>query len=195
MRAGQPRRAGARMVAAHLEVERWGRKLHPFVAAIPSHKEPPISAHFEKHFLIVDSRFGTPIHIFLEMDPTAEPGFPGFEVCPVTLEWPAEPPGLGVPAGVAIGRNPHRLDNFRTFRSNQAVAGAGFILIEPRYVGPNWPAYVLAFRAFLVGSERGTRTSWGNAQGMNSTKHVVLLTSNIFGRGFDSRRCLGNGAQ
>ena len=23
---------------------------------------------------------------------------------------------------------------------------------------------------------------------MNSTKHVVLLTSNIFGRGFDSRR-------
>jgi len=27
-----------------------------------------------------------------------------------------------------------------------------------------------------------------NAWGMNTTKHVVLLTSNIFGRGFDSRR-------
>ena len=30
--------------------------------------------------------------------------------------------------------------------------------------------------------------SQGNAWGMNTTKHVVLLTSNIFGRGFDSRR-------
>jgi hypothetical protein len=116
------------------------------VAAIPSYKEPPIPADTEKHFLIVDNRFGTPIHVFLEMDPSTEPGFPGFEVRSVTLEWPADQAGLGIPAGVAIGRNPHQLDIFRTFRSNQAVAGAGFILIEPRYVGPNWPAYVLAFR-------------------------------------------------
>lgn len=100
----------------------------------------------ERHFLIVDNRYGTPIHVFLELDPTTEPGFPGFGVRPVTLEWPAGPPGLGVPAGVAIGRNPHQLDSFRTFGSDKAVAGAGFILIEPRYVGPNWPAYVLAFR-------------------------------------------------
>jgi len=107
---------------------------------------PPISADPVKHFLIVDNRFGTPIHVFLELDPTAEPGFPGFVVRSVTLEPPDGSPGLGVPAGFAIGRNPHQLDRFRVFRSNQAVAGAGFILIEPRYVGPNWSGYVVAFR-------------------------------------------------
>jgi hypothetical protein len=81
------------------------------------------------------------------MDPSGEPGFPGFEVRPVTLEWPADSSGFGgVPAGVAIGRNPHQLDQFRTFGSDRAVAGAGFILIEPRYVGPSWPSYVLAFQ-------------------------------------------------
>jgi hypothetical protein len=108
--------------------------------------QPPTAPTTDRHFLIVDHRFGTPIHVFLELDPTAEPGFPGFGVRPVTLEWPAGPPGLGVPAGIAIGRDPHQLDSFRTFGSDKAVAGAGFILIEPRYVGPNWPAYVLAFR-------------------------------------------------
>jgi hypothetical protein len=107
---------------------------------------PPIPADPVKHFLIVDNRFGTPIHVFLELDPTSEPGFPGFGVRSVTLEPPEGSPGLGVPAGFAIGRNPHQLDRFRVFRSNQAVAGAGFILIEPRYVGPNWSGYVVAFR-------------------------------------------------
>jgi hypothetical protein len=99
-----------------------------------------------KHFLIVDNRFGTPIHVFLELDPTGEPGFPGFGVRAVTLEPRDDAPGLGVPAGFAIGRNPNQLDLFKVFRSNQAVAGAGFILIEPRYIGPNWSGYVVAFR-------------------------------------------------
>lgn len=98
------------------------------------------------HFLVVDDRFGTPIHVFLELDPTAEPGFPGFAVRAVTLDPAASLPGLGMPAGAAIGRNPEQLDRFRAFRSDRAAAGAGFILIEPRYVGPSWPAYVLAFR-------------------------------------------------
>lgn len=124
----------------------WGRETHSVVAAIRPHKEPPISVEPVKLFLIVDNRFGTPIHVFLEFDPTAEPGFPGFGVRAVTLEPPEGSPGLGVPAGFAIGRNPHQLDRFRVFRSNQAVAGAGFILIEPRYVGPNWSGYVVAFR-------------------------------------------------
>ena len=99
-----------------------------------------------KHFLVVDNRFGTPIHVFLELDPSAEPGFPNFGVRAVTLEPPADAPDLGVPAGVAIGRNPHQLNQFRAFGSDKEVAGAGYILIEPRYVGPSWPAYVLAFR-------------------------------------------------
>jgi hypothetical protein len=98
------------------------------------------------HFLVVDQRYGTPIHVFLELDPTGEPGFPGFGVRAVTLDPTPGLTGLGVPAGVAIGRDPQQLDRFRAFRSDRAVAGAGFILIEPRYVGPSWSAYILAFR-------------------------------------------------
>jgi hypothetical protein len=99
-----------------------------------------------RYFHVIDNRYGTPIHIFLELDPTSEPGFAGLKVSSVTLETPANPSGTGISAGVAIGRNPHQLDQFRAFGSDRAVAGAGYILIEPRYVGPSWPSYVLAFR-------------------------------------------------
>jgi hypothetical protein len=108
------------------------------------------------HYLVVDDRFGTPIHVFLELDPTAEAGFPGFEIRTVNLETTAGQTGMGMPAGDAIGRNPDHLERFQTFRSDRAVAGAGFILIEPRYVGPSWPAYVLAFRP---GGEKLTKRS------------------------------------
>ena len=110
------------------------------------------------HFLVVDNRFGTPIYVFLELDPTAESGFPGFAVRAVTLDPPAAPTAHGMPVVAAIGRNPHQLDQFRTFVSNGAVAGAGFILIEPRYVGPTWSAYVLAFRP--EGEKPAKRPSW-----------------------------------
>jgi hypothetical protein len=99
-----------------------------------------------KLFLIVDTRYGTPIHVFLELDPSGETGFPGFRVRLVTFDSPDVSDGSGVHAECAIGRDPHQLDRFRVFRSNQAVARAGFILIEPRYVGPNWSGYVVAFR-------------------------------------------------
>ena len=46
----------------------------------------------------------------------------------------------------AIGRDPYHLDVFREFTSDGAVARGGFILIEPRYVGPSWDAYVREFR-------------------------------------------------
>jgi hypothetical protein len=107
---------------------------------------PAVDAGAGTYFLVVDDRYGTPIHVFLEFDPSAEPGFPGFGVRAVTLEPTASSPGLGVPAGAAIGRDPQDLDRFRAFGSDRAVAGARFILVEPRYVGPNWPAYVLTFR-------------------------------------------------
>ena len=90
------------------------------------------------HFLVVDDRFGTPIYVILETDPRRERGFPALRVREVTLE---ERAGLGA----AVGRDPVRLDRFRVFRSDAAVAGAGFILIEPRYVGPNWLSYLTAF--------------------------------------------------
>lgn len=97
-------------------------------------------------YLVVDPRFSTPITVLLDLDPTAEPDFPGFAVRQVTLDPPGRPEGSGVSACDAIGRDPGRLDRFRSFASDRAVASAGFILIEPRYVGPSWSAYVLAFR-------------------------------------------------
>ena len=101
------------------------------------------------HFLVVDHRFGTPIYVILESDPRGEVAFPGFPVLPITLEFLAHRERSGTanekPPG-AMGRDPNRLDQFREFGSDRAVAGAGFILIEPRYIGPSWPSYLSAFR-------------------------------------------------
>jgi hypothetical protein len=46
----------------------------------------------------------------------------------------------------SVGRDPYHLDQFREFASDAAVARAGFILMEPRYVGPNWEGYCRQFR-------------------------------------------------
>lgn len=104
-------------------------------------------------FLVVDPRFGTPIYVFLEIDPRREADFPDIAVREVTLSpvaevvgRPTRASGLGPTRAAAVGRDPHRLDQFTEFGSDRAVSGAGFILIEPRYVGPSWAAYQLAFR-------------------------------------------------
>jgi hypothetical protein len=97
-------------------------------------------------YLVVDRRFPTPVTVLLDLDPRAEAGFPGFPVREVQMEPDARPEGQFLGAGDAIGRDPRSLDHFRAFPSDGAVARAGFILIEPRYVGPSWPAYVLAFK-------------------------------------------------
>ena len=95
------------------------------------------------HFLVVDARFGTPIYVFLERDPHGQDGYPGLRVQEVTLEAGA-PSAAGRRA--AIGRDPAHLERFREFVSDGAVARAGFILVEPRYVGPNWEGYCRQFR-------------------------------------------------
>jgi hypothetical protein len=92
------------------------------------------------HFLVVDSRFGTPIYVFLERDPHGQAGYPGLAVQEVTLE-----PGAAC-RRAAIGRDPAHLEQFREFASEGAVTRAGFILIEPRYVGANWEGYCCQFR-------------------------------------------------
>jgi hypothetical protein len=91
------------------------------------------------HFLVVDARYGTPIYVFLESAPDS----PGLTVQEVTLET------AGAPAAgrrTAIGRDPNHLERFREFVSDGAVARAGFILIEPRYVGATWEGYSRQFR-------------------------------------------------
>jgi hypothetical protein len=103
------------------------------------------------HYLVIDTRFGTPIYAFLELDPRGADEYPGLAVREVTLELLRAPGGAGLdwPAvgrRPAIGRDPYHLDRFREFASDGAVARGGFILIEPRYVGPSWEAYVREFR-------------------------------------------------
>lgn len=96
------------------------------------------------HFLVIDVRFATPIYVFLERDPSGQDGYPNLTAREVTLDAEGGPPQLG--RGPAIGRDPEHLERFREFASDVAVARAGFILVEPRYVGPNWEGYCRHFR-------------------------------------------------
>jgi len=100
------------------------------------------------HYLVIDDRFGTPIYVLLEIDPRFERGFPALRVSEITLDrWVSSTAAPGShPSRPAVGRDPAHLDRFREFGSDWAVAQAGFILIEPRYIGPSWPSYLSAFR-------------------------------------------------
>jgi hypothetical protein len=102
---------------------------------------PDATPEADMHFLVVDSRFGTPVYAFLERDPRGQAGYPGFTVREVSLE-----AGATASRRPAIGRDPARLERFCEFASEAALARAGFILIEPRYVGPNWEGYCCQFR-------------------------------------------------
>jgi hypothetical protein len=97
----------------------------------------------ERYYLVIDRRFLAPVYVFLIEDPHGEPGFPGLEVRVITLA--AGPPGELTPQA-AIGGDPHRPDRFARFSSDGHARAAGFALIEPRYVGPTWAAYLTAFR-------------------------------------------------
>ena len=96
------------------------------------------------HFLVVDFRFGTPIYVFLESDPHGQDGCPDRNVREVTLAPRLGPSPVGWRA--SIGRDPAHLEQFREFASDGAVDRAGFILVEPRYVGPSWEGYCCQFR-------------------------------------------------
>jgi hypothetical protein len=101
------------------------------------------------HYLVVDTRFRTPVHVFLDADPRAEAGFPAsLAVRRVTLDTGANvgPFDCGVGAAAAVGQHPWQPELFREFRSDGAAGRAGFGLIEPRFVGPSWAAYQRAFR-------------------------------------------------
>jgi hypothetical protein len=95
------------------------------------------------HFLVVDGRYGTPIYVLLEKDPRGTDDYPGLGVGEITLEL-----GGALVAGrrAALGRDPNHLERFREFVSDGAVSRAGFILVEPRYVGATWEGYCRHFR-------------------------------------------------
>jgi len=97
----------------------------------------------ERFYLVVDRRFLAPVYVFLAQDPRGEPGFPGLGVREVSLA--SEPAGESTPMS-AIGADPARPGSFREFRSDRHTKAAGFALIEPRYVGPTWAAYLTVFR-------------------------------------------------
>jgi hypothetical protein len=104
------------------------------------------------HFLTIDKRFGVPIFVFLERDPNDDDGCPALRGRWVTLEAvPPEDhvlgrPGHGIASVAVIGGDPERLDRFAEFASERHLVAAGFTLIEPRYVGPNWQTYLSVFR-------------------------------------------------
>jgi len=104
------------------------------------------------HFLVIDNRYGVPIYVFLEQEPSREAGRPSPRGRWVILETstPADP-GVKLPkhesgAMASIGGDPERLDRFAEFPSDAHVKAAGYSLIEPRYVGPSWETYVSVFR-------------------------------------------------
>lgn len=103
------------------------------------------------HFLVIDRRFCVPIFVFLEIDPTAGACCPNLPGHWVTLEPAAQselgfrPKTLRLGDSASIGGDPNRLDSFAEFPTDRAVHAAGFMLIEPRYVGPSWETYLGVF--------------------------------------------------
>lgn len=95
------------------------------------------------HFLVVDPRFGTPIYVFLEANPHGDAHYPGLVVQEITLEASAP---VSENRRTSIGRDPNHLSHFREFASDGAVSRAGFILVEPRFVGMDWEGYSRQFR-------------------------------------------------
>lgn len=102
------------------------------------------------HFLVIDTRYGVPIYVFLERDPNDMEGRAKLRGRWVTLEPSATAANgdlahstLGTSA--AIGGDPNRPDRYAVFASEGAVRAAGFSLIEPRYLGPSWDTYLSVF--------------------------------------------------
>ena len=95
------------------------------------------------HFLVIDDRFGTPIYVFLEHNPHGRADYPELPVREIAWEALAPAP---YSQRCSIGCDPNHLERFREFASDGAVTRAGFILIEPRYVGTSWENYSHQFR-------------------------------------------------
>jgi len=96
------------------------------------------------YFLLVDDRFQVPIFVFVELEPRRP-------ARAVTIEFTPATPGerrcwVGVRPNTSLGRHPEHWDRFKEFPSDGAARAAGYMPIEPRYVGPSWESYLGAFR-------------------------------------------------
>ena len=96
------------------------------------------------YFLLVDGRFRVPIFVFVEVEPRRP-------ARAVTIEFTPAVPGehrcwVGVRPAAALGRHPEHWDRFKEFPTDRHARAAGYLPIEPRYVGPSWESYVGAFR-------------------------------------------------
>jgi hypothetical protein len=101
------------------------------------------------YFLVIDTRYGVPIYVFLEHDPNKADERAKLRGRWVTLE-PVVTAGHSDPHSTlgttaAIGGDPNRPDRYAVFASEGAVRAAGFSLIEPRYMGPTWESYLSVF--------------------------------------------------
>jgi hypothetical protein len=96
-------------------------------------------------YLVIDARFGTAIHVFLEHHPGTADGFPGLLVREVELE-PLPDSAARGRFGSGVGQDPCDPRAFREFQSDRAVAAAGYGLVEPRFVGTSWGQYEKSFR-------------------------------------------------
>ncbi len=106
-------------------------------------------------YLVIDERFGTPIHVFLENHPGTADDFPSLEICAVDLETlPENSPGR---FAFGVGQDPYNPRKYREFLSDRAVVVAGFGLIEPRFVGSSWGQYEKAYRPEGGSSSKGHR--------------------------------------
>jgi hypothetical protein len=127
--------------------------LVPAAAAGQVESSGPSPAPHRPYYLVIDHRFRVPIFVLLEEDPRttwsdADLFPPVLDVMLELVTAPAAVPvrgGAGVRSDAAIGRDPHSLERFREFRSDRHARAAGFVLIEPRYVGPNWESYIGVF--------------------------------------------------
>ena len=96
------------------------------------------------YFLLIDDRFKVPVFVFVELKPKRR-------AREVSIEFAPAGPGVrrcwvGVGAASSLGRHPEHLDRFREFPNDAQARAAGYVPIEPRYVGPSWESYLGAFR-------------------------------------------------
>jgi hypothetical protein len=113
--------------------------------------DPPDEGGPQPYFLLIDNRFRVPIFVFVEVDPRRPGAAAARPVRAVTVEFapPAAAPRrcwVGIRPGSAIARDPEHWDRFKEFPSDRHARAAGYLPIEPRYVGPTWESYLGAFR-------------------------------------------------